>query len=189
MFCVWKSIYEEQAFAGRCQQVGDDLGWFLIRARIIHKVMKLCFYLERRYFPYSKWFGSAFRQLDCAASLGPMLRKGLLAAHYKTCEAILCEILCKVVERHNALGITATAKAEIINCYQRGFLCLDVEPVCNVLKERLEATPLAKLDWGLLSKVVLYDDSNFGNSAGLNSILVRAAVAGQGHPGNPGKQA
>ena len=39
-------------------------------------VMRLCFLIERRYAPYSKWFGTAFSQLDAASDVGRSLEEG-----------------------------------------------------------------------------------------------------------------
>ena len=38
-----------------------------IAARLARDLMRLCFLIERRYAPYSKWFGTAFAELDAAA--------------------------------------------------------------------------------------------------------------------------
>jgi hypothetical protein len=40
-------------------------------------LMRLCFLMGRQYAPYSKWFGTAFTQLACAADLSPVLWKAL----------------------------------------------------------------------------------------------------------------
>ena len=55
----WRRIAQEEAFMGRCGQVGDDLGSRLIAARLVHDLIRLCFLMERRYAPYIKWLGSA----------------------------------------------------------------------------------------------------------------------------------
>ena len=51
----------------RCGQCKDEIGSLLICARIAERLMCLCFLYEKRYAPYSKWFGTAFGQLDIAA--------------------------------------------------------------------------------------------------------------------------
>ena len=52
--------------------------------------------------------------------------------------------------------------------------------MCDALEKHLRTTSLAEKNWGLLSKTVLYDDSNFGNSSHLNDVLVEAAWTAQG---------
>lgn len=56
----WRRIAQEESFAGRAAERADELG----------------FLLERRYAPYSKWFGTAFAALDAAAGGRPAARSG-----------------------------------------------------------------------------------------------------------------
>lgn len=77
----WRRIAEEQAFVGRAGSVGDDLG-SRIAARLVRDVMRLAFLLERRYSPYSKWFGSGFARLAIANRLTPHLDRALSALHW-----------------------------------------------------------------------------------------------------------
>jgi Domain of unknown function (DUF4037) len=49
--CQWVRVGQEQAFVGRCGDVGDDIGSRIITARLARDVMRLCFLVERRYVP------------------------------------------------------------------------------------------------------------------------------------------
>jgi len=60
----WAMIAEEQAFVKRCSDCNDDLGSRIVCTRIAERLMRLCFLYERKYAPYSKWFGTGFRQLQ-----------------------------------------------------------------------------------------------------------------------------
>ncbi len=75
----WMRIGQEEAFVGRCAQVGDDLGSRIIAARLVRDLMRLCFLMEKRYVPYPKWFGSAFAELACASALTSTLTRILQA--------------------------------------------------------------------------------------------------------------
>ena len=59
----WRRIEQEEAFPGRCAEVGDELGSRVVAARLVREVMHLAFLLERQYMPYSKWLGTAFSRL------------------------------------------------------------------------------------------------------------------------------
>ena len=81
----WMRIAQEEPFVGRCAEAGDELGSRIVAGRIVRDLMRLCFLIERRYAPYSKWLGTAFARLDCASELAtnPALgdgRREILAA-------------------------------------------------------------------------------------------------------------
>ncbi|NDL56042.1 DUF4037 domain-containing protein [Phytoactinopolyspora sp. XMNu-373] len=105
--CQWQRISQEEAFVGRCAEVGDDLGSVIITARLVRDVMRLCFLLERQYAPYSKWLGSAFGRLGVAGELQPVLRAALTATDYEARERHLCTAYETVATRQNATGLVA----------------------------------------------------------------------------------
>ncbi len=74
MAAQWRRIAQQEAFVGRAGDAGDDLGSRLLAAAIVHDLMRLCFFIERRYAPYGKWFGTAFARLACGVALGPCSR-------------------------------------------------------------------------------------------------------------------
>lgn len=78
----WIKIFKEQAFVGRCGDAGADFGSMIIAARQVKNLMRLCFLMERKYAPYSKWFGTAFAGLDCAKELNPIFKE-VLQARYR----------------------------------------------------------------------------------------------------------
>ena len=174
MYCLWGSISDEQAFAGRCYEVGDPVGEILIAARIVKKLMKLCFALERKYYPYSKWFGSAFQQLHCAGEILPHIQRTLSAPSYNEREEALCQCYLAVARLHNIAAITPEINAEVIDYYRRGYRGVDTIPFAEALKTKI--TPLLEqYDCSLLSKTVLYDDSNFDHTFEQTAALVNAA--------------
>jgi len=59
---------QEQAFPGRAGARGDEVGAALVSARLVESLARTCFYVERAYPPYSKWFGSALRCGGSAAA-------------------------------------------------------------------------------------------------------------------------
>src|SRR5262249_38692628 len=75
--CQWRRLDQEEPFVGRTAEVGDELGSRILAARLARDLMRLCFLLERRYAPYSKWLGSAFQRLDAHREVGPALERAL----------------------------------------------------------------------------------------------------------------
>ena len=120
----WARIGEEEAFVGRTAEVGDDLGSRLVTARLAGELMHLCFLFERRYAPYSKWFGTAFHRLEAAATVGPALEAALAAATYPDREKALVQACEDVARRHNALGITRPEEPTVRQFHERPFLVL-----------------------------------------------------------------
>ncbi len=104
--CQWVRIAQEEAFVGRTAQVGDELGSRVVTARLVRELMRLGFLLDRRYWPYTKWFGSAFGRLPIAAGLAPPLECALTAQDFPAREAALVAAYGVVAEAHNAAGLT-----------------------------------------------------------------------------------
>lgn len=135
--CQWRRIAQEEAFMGRCGQVGDELGSQLVAARLVRDAMGLCFLIERQYAPYIKWFGTAFAHLACAAELSPILRQVLSAPTWSMRETHLSAAYAVVAHLHNRLGITEPQPTQVSAYYNRPFLVIhadsfaDALPRCN----------------------------------------------------------
>jgi hypothetical protein len=102
----WSLISQEEAFVGRTAQAGDELGSRIVAARLVERFIHLCFLMEKRYTPYSKWLGTAFRRLDCYPRIGPLLENVLAAPDYPAREPWLAQAYTRLADLHNELGIT-----------------------------------------------------------------------------------
>jgi hypothetical protein len=102
----WAQLAEIEAFVGRTWQVGDKAGFLLLKARVVDQIMRLCFLMKKRYAPYAKWFGTAFRFLNCYPEMGSLLNQVLESTTYPDCEPWLVNVYKVVAEMHNRLGIT-----------------------------------------------------------------------------------
>ncbi|WP_432851626.1 DUF4037 domain-containing protein [Amycolatopsis sp. CA-161197] len=112
----WRRIAQEEAFVGRCGEVGDELGSAVVAARLVRDLMRLCLLMARRYPPYSKWLGSAFARLPLAPELTPHLAGALAATSWQERETHLACAYETVAAQHNSLGLT-----EPIDPRTRGF--------------------------------------------------------------------
>ena len=117
----WRRLDQEEPFVGRTAEVGDELGSRILATRLARDLMRLCFLLERRYAPYSKWFGSAFARLDAAAEVGPPLERAAAADEFHTREEGLVEAFEAVARRHNALGLTEEIEPTVRLFHARPF--------------------------------------------------------------------
>jgi hypothetical protein len=103
----WRRISQEEAFVGRTSEVGDELGSRLLAGRQVRALMCLAFLLERKYWPYPKWFGTAFAELEAATRVGPALERAVDARDLASREEALCRAYEEMARRHNATGLTA----------------------------------------------------------------------------------
>ncbi len=112
--CQWARVGQEQAFVGRCGDVGDDIGSRIITARLARDIMRLCFLVERRYVPYPKWFGTAFARLSCAREIGPLIAEALKADDRRGRERALAEACRRVADWHVRRGNPGALRPRIM---------------------------------------------------------------------------
>ncbi|MDX3247711.1 DUF4037 domain-containing protein [Streptomyces sp. ME18-1-4] len=143
--CQWQRIAHEEAFVGRCAEVGDELGSAVVAARLARDLMRLCLLLERTYAPYSKWLGSAFSRLPVAESLAPALRGALAATDHPTREAHLCDAYETVAALHNASGLTPPLDPHRRPYRSRPFLVLRADRFAQALSRTITHPDLRSL--------------------------------------------
>ncbi|MFE7137184.1 DUF4037 domain-containing protein [Streptomyces sp. NPDC057644] len=131
--CQWQRISQEEAFVGRCAEVGDDLGSAVVAGRLVRDLMRLCLLLEREYAPYSKWLGSAFARLPGADDLLPTLRGAVTAADYATRERHLCDAYERVAAAQNRTGLTEEVDPSRRTYHSRPFQVLHAERFAQAL--------------------------------------------------------
>jgi hypothetical protein len=117
----WQRISQEEHLMPRAGYIGDELGSSIIGSRLVRDIMSLCFYMERQYAPYPKWFGTAFQQLSCASDLLPILTRAQLAPAWQERETALVGAYEYVARAHNALGITMPLSTTVIKFWGRPF--------------------------------------------------------------------
>lgn len=130
----WRRIGEQEAFVGRCGEVGDDLGSALVTASLVRDLMRLGFLIERRYAPYAKWFGTAFSRLACASRLRPLLEGALAAQSWQERERFLAPAYEAMAELHNGLGITPPLPAKTQLFFGRPFQVIFGEQFTDAIR-------------------------------------------------------
>jgi hypothetical protein len=135
--CQWQRIAQEEAFPGRCNEAGDELGSAIVTARLAREVMRLCLLMARRYPPYSKWLGTAFAQLPEAAAIAPSLSGAVAAADWHTREQHLCRAYEMAATLHNQLGLTRPVEPQTRPFYDRPYQVLDAERFTIALREAI----------------------------------------------------
>ncbi|QUC58726.1 DUF4037 domain-containing protein [Streptomyces sp. A2-16] len=133
----WQRISQEEAFVGRCGEVGDELGSAVVAARLVRDLMRLCLLMDRRYPPYGKWLGSAFTRTPQAAVLAPALSAALAATEWHTREHHLAHAYEMVAAAHNRLGLTDRVDPTTRAYHSRPFQVLHAERLTAALTARI----------------------------------------------------
>jgi hypothetical protein len=156
--CQWRRIDQEEPFVARCGDVGDELGSRVVASRQVKEIMHLCFYLEKEFAPYSKWFGTAFSRLQCAQKLLPLLNRIFSQEHWKDREKILSEVYLILAEMHNNLSITAYIEPKITNFHDRPFAVPQSDRFVQALVRKVQSPRLKSLK-RLIGSVNQFTDS------------------------------
>lgn len=142
--CQWQRIAQEEAFVGRCAEVGDEVGAAVVAARLVRDLIRLHLLMARRYPPYSKWLGSALRWLpDMEVVTGPL--RGAVASHGPAREEHLARAYEVAAARHNALGLTDPVDPATRAYYDRPFRVLHADRLAAALRAGLTEPPIAGL--------------------------------------------
>lgn len=143
--CQWRRIDQEEPFVGRCGDVGDELGSRIVASRQINELMRLCFLMERKYWTYYKWFGTAFSRLKCAQTLTPIFHAVLDSPDWKTREKHLSEAYLHVARMHNDLAITERIEPEITPFHDRPYMVPHSDRFVQALRARIESEAVRNL--------------------------------------------
>lgn len=141
----WEKLSEQHAFIGRCGFVGDELGSMLVAARQVRNLLKLCFLMERRYAPYSKWLGTAFNRLACAQELHPVFMRILQGSDWNTRQESLAQAYEVAARRHNALGITIPLQEKSSPYFGRPYLVIGDERYAAELRKSITSDEVKHL--------------------------------------------
>jgi hypothetical protein len=143
--CQWRRIGQEEAFVGRTAEVGDELGSRLVAGRLARDLIRLCFLLERRYAPYTKWLGSAFARLEASTDVGPALERALDARDRAARERALADAYEAVGALHNRLDLTDPVDPTVRPFYSRPFLVLEATRFVDACLARVDDPLLRSL--------------------------------------------
>ncbi|MEV4218746.1 DUF4037 domain-containing protein [Nonomuraea sp. NPDC049725] len=119
--CQWRRIAQEEAFPGRCGEVGDELGSAVVGARLAREVMRLALLLRRRYPPYAKWLGSALARLPGSVELGESLGAALAARSWRERQEGLSSAYSRLAALQNRAGLAVRLDERVRAFHDRPF--------------------------------------------------------------------
>jgi hypothetical protein len=170
--CQWRRIEQEEAFPGRCAEVGDDLGSAIVTARLARDLMRLCLLMHRRYPPYSKWLGTAFARLPGTSGLSASLSAAISADGWRSREQHLCDAYESVARLHNQLGFTPPLDTSTRGFYDRPYQVIAAIRFTKALQAAITDPRLRELP--LTGAVDQFIDST---DASADFRLLRACVS------------
>jgi hypothetical protein len=141
----WIRIAQEEPFPSRCGEGGDELGARINTTRLVRDVMKLCFLIEGRYAPYSKWLGTAFSRLNCARELEPILRASVAGETWQSREQHLCAAFELVARMHNSMGLFATLDTGTMSFHDRPYRVLGAGRFAKAVSDEIRDESLREI--------------------------------------------
>jgi hypothetical protein len=131
---LWGEIGQEEAFVGRTGMRGDEAGSKLIAARQVQRMMELGFLIERRYAPYSKWFGAAFAKLRIGRKLGPGFARVWSAKGWRERESALSRAYEAMARAHNELRVTEPVDAKVSRYHGRPYRVIHADRIAKAIR-------------------------------------------------------
>jgi Domain of unknown function (DUF4037) len=170
--CQWQRIAQEEAFPGRCAEVGDELGARIVTTRLVRDLMRLILLMQRRYVPYSKWLGSAFAAQPGNAAEGAALQQALTAMTWQEREQHLGRAYEMIAARHNDLGLTPSLNVSTGDYHARPYKVIDAGRFSTALLETISDARIRDLP-------PVGNVDQFIDSTEVLSYPARARAAGQ----------
>jgi len=145
MAAAWMKISQEEPFMGRTGDVGDENGSRILAARLVQYLMRLSFLIERRYAPYSKWFGSSFMRLECSRKLAPVFNQVLAAPDWHERQRRLSQAYEIMAEMHNALHLFPALDGRVSSFHERPYLVIHGERFSEALLKAVQSEEVRRL--------------------------------------------
>ena len=146
--CAWQRIGQEEHLMGRAGQAGDELGSSLIANRLVRDIMRIIFLLEKQYYPYAKWFGTAFRRwTSYGADFEPILRQVQLANTWHEREQHLSTVYQRIalITKEKLFHSEAEIRTEISPFHNRPFQVINGGSIAQLIFDRIENVQLQEL--------------------------------------------
>ena len=134
----WEKIWQEEPFVWRTWEVDDELWSKVIAVRLIQSIMNICFLMEKKYIPYSKWFWTGFSKLESASKLTSILNKAISSINWKEREKYISEANEILANLHNNLKITKSLNTKVSNFHGRPFLVIHWDVFAQEIKKQIK---------------------------------------------------
>jgi hypothetical protein len=143
---LWNYIWNKEAFIGRSIEINDYIGLKIHSCRIVNYLIKILFYLEEKYIPYSKWFGTAFSKLKSFTEMETLINKILNCNKPQEIEINLCVLYEKIIEKHNKNNKLPYLKNKTRNFFNRPYKVIFSENIVEELLKSIEDEDIKKIN-------------------------------------------
>jgi hypothetical protein len=134
----WGYIAGIEVLMARSGDVGDELGSSVIAGQIVNHVMRLLFLMEKTYWPYPKWFGTAFTRLKCAHMFTHRLMDVMHSKDWREREERLGIVYELLLEMHNQMKITRKIKLAVSDFEGRPYKILQALEVYKEIGKKVK---------------------------------------------------
>lgn len=143
---LWLSIANEEPFVGRAIDLGDFIGLKLISTRIVNTLIKIAFYMEKKYIPYGKWFSVLFNMTESGKILKDDINNLLTENNPKVIEDILCVIYEKIIDMHNSCDFLPKIDNKVQKFHERPYKVIFAEGIVETLVENISTFKTEGID-------------------------------------------
>jgi hypothetical protein len=145
---------------GRAGYMGDEVGARILVSRLVRDIMRLCFLMEKKFAPYPKWFGTAFKRLESSKEYRPLIEDTLKAKEWKTRDRTfsrVCEYAAKI---HNNLELTKQMPEESQSFHNRPFSVIYADNFVKAIRETITDSQILEIPKHLGSVDQFSDSTN-----------------------------
>ncbi|MCL2834150.1 MAG: DUF4037 domain-containing protein [Treponema sp.] len=141
---LWNYIWNKEAFIGRSIALNDFIGLKIQAGRIVNYLIKILFYLEGKYIPYSKWFGTAFKDLKIYRNIEKFVTGVLTENEPLKIETSLCALYEETVKENNAHPQLPFIKNKIRDYFNRPYRVIFAEDIVSGLVDSIQNEKIKK---------------------------------------------
>ena len=107
--------------------------------------MQLCFFLERKYAPYSKWFGTAFSRLDCFPIINEKIQLVHHASNWKERQEALCKLFQQFGFLHQSSNVPGAITTQISGYFDRPYQVINAHEFIQSLRSQIKDARIKNL--------------------------------------------
>jgi len=163
-WCMYVSGRDAPYNIHRVAKRGDDLTTTIYFGLCLKRLMELCFALNQRYAPYTKWLNSTFRHLPkYADELAPLIDGAFAATSWKQRVKILVEANYVVAYALADLGLTDPPKRREFDEGLSDLTLYDsAAQIYSTLPEELFTHSFNQIElWERMAREVLFDSKDY----------------------------